>query len=441
MPAVLAGGRLRDRRPGGHAARRALADGRGGHGRGRHGRDHGAAAVRAVRRGRAGAGAAAVPALVGAAGGRRRPSRWSLLAAGLWQRRRIGRGAARAGRRLLGEWFASAGGSSGCGRDGPAVRQPGAGCCSATSLHLAGWFATGVGTWISLRLLGASTVELLPMLALEALLDARDRRGVRGAGRGRGAGGRAMSGWARVFGVPPELALSVSLLRRGKDIGWGVPILGALAMAGGAAAGGLTHCETARQSHHRGRMLSRFPLLPRPLMAYPRTAAPSVPVAAQRRHTAAEAGHRRRGGRAVQRPHPGREPGQAPNRRAVRPALGRLAGAWRRDLDDGRRRRRAAAADAAPGGAGRRVGPFQLPRRHAWPAAAHRALHRAHHLWRPRRGGGRDRPRAQHPRPGPRHPAGRHARTRPTTRRCWPGCTSRRRRASSTPGSATPSRA
>ena len=34
-------------------------------------------------------------------------------------------------------------------------------------------------------------------------------------------------GLGAAFGVPPEIALSVSLLRRAKDIGWGLPILGA----------------------------------------------------------------------------------------------------------------------------------------------------------------------------------------------------------------------
>ncbi len=92
-------------------------------------------------------------------------------------------------------------------------------------LHLVGWFGTGVGTWISLRLLGAE-VELVHVLALEALLDAL----VAAAFVVPGAAGVQEAGYVglgALFGVPPDLALGVSLLRRGKDLCWGVPILAA----------------------------------------------------------------------------------------------------------------------------------------------------------------------------------------------------------------------
>jgi putative membrane protein len=93
-----------------------------------------------------------------------------------------------------------------------------------TTLHLAGWFATGMATWISLRLLG-HPAGLIGVLALEALLDAA----VAVAFIVPGAAGVQEAGYVglgAVFGVPPDIALGVSLLRRGREIGWGLPILG-----------------------------------------------------------------------------------------------------------------------------------------------------------------------------------------------------------------------
>lgn len=91
-------------------------------------------------------------------------------------------------------------------------------------LHLVGWFATGIGTWISLRLLDQPT-PLLDVLALEALLDVAvavafvvpAAVGVQEVG---------YVGLGAIFGVPPDIALGVSLLRRAREMGWGVPVLG-----------------------------------------------------------------------------------------------------------------------------------------------------------------------------------------------------------------------
>ncbi len=91
------------------------------------------------------------------------------------------------------------------------------------SLHLTGWFATGLGTWISLRLLGHAP-PLVGVLALEALLDAA----VAAAFLVPGAAGVQEAGYVglgAIFGVPPEIALSVSLLRRAREIAWGLPVL------------------------------------------------------------------------------------------------------------------------------------------------------------------------------------------------------------------------
>ena len=145
-----------------------------------------------------------------------------LLAAALWQRRRIGAGLRGLGKRLLGDWFRQQGGIERLEAALSSLYAPrrlGVGAM----LHLIGWFGTGFGTWISLRLLGAE-VELVHVLALEALLDAL----VAAAFVVPGAAGVQEAGYiglGALFGVPPDLALSVSLLRRAKDLCWGVPIL------------------------------------------------------------------------------------------------------------------------------------------------------------------------------------------------------------------------
>ena len=147
----------------------------------------------------------------------------ALLLVALWQRRRIGAGLRGLGTRLLGDWFsAQAGGierlqAALAGLYDP--RRLGAG----TVLHLLGWLGTGTGTWIALRLLGAD-IDLVHVLALEALLDAL----IAAAFVVPGAAGVQEAGYIGVgalFGVPPDLALGLSLLRRAKDLAWGVPIL------------------------------------------------------------------------------------------------------------------------------------------------------------------------------------------------------------------------
>jgi putative membrane protein len=146
----------------------------------------------------------------------------ALLLAAVWQRRRIGAGLRGLGTRLLGDWFRTQGGLD---RLQAALsglydaRRLG----MAAVIHLAGWFATGIGTWLALRLLGAP-VDLVHVLSLEAMLAAL----VAAAFVVPGAAGVQEGGYVvlgALFGVPPELALSVSLLRRAKDLAWGVPIL------------------------------------------------------------------------------------------------------------------------------------------------------------------------------------------------------------------------
>jgi putative membrane protein len=141
------------------------------------------------------------------------------------QRGRIGLMAQALGSRLVGDWFRAQGGLDRLRAEmGRLYGSPGR-LLAGIALHLGGWFGTGMGTWISLRLLG-HPVDLVGVLALEALIDAV----IAAAFVVPGAAGVQEAGYVGLgaaFGVPPEIALSVSLLRRAKDICWGVPILGA----------------------------------------------------------------------------------------------------------------------------------------------------------------------------------------------------------------------
>ena len=146
----------------------------------------------------------------------------TLLLLALWQRRRVAAGVGALGRRLLGTWFAGHGGFDRLEHALSTLYRPGR-LSLATALHFLAWVGTGVGTWLALRLLGAP-VDLVQVLALEALLDAL----IAAAFLIPAAAGVQEAGYVALgllFGVPPELALGVSLLRRAKDLVWGVPIL------------------------------------------------------------------------------------------------------------------------------------------------------------------------------------------------------------------------
>lgn len=89
--------------------------------------------------------------------------------------------------------------------------------------HLIGWIGTGIAGWIAYRALGVP-IDFDDALAIEALLAAAAavaflvpvNAGVQEAG---------YAGLGAIFGVPPELSLGVSLIRRARDVSVGVPIL------------------------------------------------------------------------------------------------------------------------------------------------------------------------------------------------------------------------
>jgi putative membrane protein len=131
---------------------------------------------------------------------------------------------ARIGRRIAGNWFPDAG-------ERMAVLHTELGLiyghpvklAAGFLAHLIGWLCTGVAGWIAYRALGVP-IDFDDALAIEALLSAAAavaflvpvNAGVQEAG---------YAGLGSIFGVPPELSLGVSLVRRARDIVVGVPIL------------------------------------------------------------------------------------------------------------------------------------------------------------------------------------------------------------------------
>ncbi|MGC9269622.1 lysylphosphatidylglycerol synthase domain-containing protein [Acidiphilium sp.] len=93
----------------------------------------------------------------------------------------------------------------------------------AGALHLACWFATGMASYVAFHALGAR-ISLLDALAIEALLHAILAAGFFIPGR-IGVQEAAYTLLGSIFGIPPDIALSVSLLRRARDLIIAVPVL------------------------------------------------------------------------------------------------------------------------------------------------------------------------------------------------------------------------
>jgi putative membrane protein len=89
--------------------------------------------------------------------------------------------------------------------------------------HLVAWFGGGVGTFIAFRLIGAN-ISLLNAVALEALLSTlRSIAAPVPAAIGVQEWSYALL--ARLFGLPEEMGVAVSLLKRAREIVVGVPAL------------------------------------------------------------------------------------------------------------------------------------------------------------------------------------------------------------------------
>lgn len=94
---------------------------------------------------------------------------------------------------------------------------------ASSALHLLAWIGGGVGTWISFRLVGGH-ISILNAVALEALLSTlRSIAAPVPAAIGVQEWGYAML--APLFGLPAEMGVAVSLLKRAREIVLGVPAL------------------------------------------------------------------------------------------------------------------------------------------------------------------------------------------------------------------------
>ena len=93
----------------------------------------------------------------------------------------------------------------------------------ASALHLSGWIASAIGTWIAFRLMGAR-VDLAVVIGIESLICAARSAAVL-IPNALGVQEAAYAALAPLFGVGAEFGLAVSLLRRARDIAVGVPIL------------------------------------------------------------------------------------------------------------------------------------------------------------------------------------------------------------------------
>jgi len=128
----------------------------------------------------------------------------------------------RFGQRILGDW--AKGGLTGASVEDLAEMYSHTGRLAvATLIHLAGWVGKGIGNWLAFRLLGAD-LGLIDALAIEGLLHVLlipafivpGYAGVQEAG---------YAGLGALFGLPPEISIGASLLRRARDIALGIPIL------------------------------------------------------------------------------------------------------------------------------------------------------------------------------------------------------------------------
>lgn len=94
---------------------------------------------------------------------------------------------------------------------------------ASASLHLLAWIGAGGGTFIAFRLVGGR-ISLADALALEALLcTLRSIAAFVPAALGVQEAGYAML--APLFGLPAEMGLAVSLLKRAREIVIGIPAL------------------------------------------------------------------------------------------------------------------------------------------------------------------------------------------------------------------------
>jgi len=96
-----------------------------------------------------------------------------------------------------------------------------AGLARACAIHFGCWLASGLELWITLRLMG-SELGLVPAIIIDSLLN-----GLRTLAFAiPGALGVQEAGYVALgalFALPPDMAIALSLLRRGRDLAIGIP--------------------------------------------------------------------------------------------------------------------------------------------------------------------------------------------------------------------------
>jgi uncharacterized membrane protein YbhN (UPF0104 family) len=97
------------------------------------------------------------------------------------------------------------------------------GLTAAVVLHSAAWIGSAIGSWIALRLMGVH-ISVMSVIAIESLLStARSAAFMVPNAVGVQEGAYALIGV--LFGLAPETALALSLLKRARDLAIGVPTL------------------------------------------------------------------------------------------------------------------------------------------------------------------------------------------------------------------------
>jgi putative membrane protein len=94
---------------------------------------------------------------------------------------------------------------------------------ASSAIHLAGWVASAIGTWLAIRLMGGN-INIGSAIAIESILCALRSAAVVVPG----ALGVQEAGYALLlplFGLPAEMGLAVSLLKRAREIAIGAPVL------------------------------------------------------------------------------------------------------------------------------------------------------------------------------------------------------------------------
>ena len=94
---------------------------------------------------------------------------------------------------------------------------------AAVALHLAAWIASAAGGWLALNIAGVS-IGLADVLAIDALVYAV-RSAVFVAPMAAGVQEATYALIGPLFGLPADMALALSLIKRGRDLAIGLPTL------------------------------------------------------------------------------------------------------------------------------------------------------------------------------------------------------------------------